>query len=138
MKKITRIKKIFWMDWGTFFGTTMVCCGWKDYAEVKDFLKKKKYNGWLTAMNLKSDEFKTNHFSRWHIEEVETGRSTSYSILWLKDWKPDLEHYKILAHELLHAVQFCMPDFLDVEKEYEAVAYQHSYLFEKAAKELNS
>lgn len=62
---------------------------------------------------------------------------TTYSILWLKTWLNDLEHYKILAHELVHAIQFLMKDYLDPLKEYEAVAYQHSYLFEQIAKKLN-
>ena len=124
------------MDWGTFFGTTMVCCGWKDYAEVKEFLKRKKYTQWLEAMEIKAEEFKTNHFSKWGAID-EKNKKITFTILWLKDWKHDAEHYEILAHELLHAVQFCMPDFLDVTTEHEAVAYQHSYLFNRAAKELN-
>lgn len=129
------MKKIFWQDWGTFYGTTMVCLGWKDYAEVLDFLKKKKHTEWFTALEQK-EEFKSFHFSRWTMENVKTGEEKSYSLLWLPHWKKDLEHYKILAHELVHAVMFVMPKFLDVHEEKEAIAYQHSYLFENIAKKL--
>ncbi len=127
-----------WQDWGTFFGTMMVCSGWKDYTEVKEFLKKKKYTEWLKAMECKPEEFNTNHFSKWAVQHTKKEQEITYQLLWLKDWKPDLEHYKILAHELLHAVQFCMKDFLDPNTEIEAIAYQHSYLFEHIAKELNN
>ena len=130
------MKKIFWQDWGTFYGMTMVCCGWKDYAEVKKFLKKKKYTEWLRAMELKPEEIKNCHFSKWYIGNVKTKKEVQYQLLWLKDWKPDVEHYKILSHELVHAVLFCMPDILDVDIETEAVAYEHSYLFENIIKQL--
>lgn len=135
MKKLIK-KHIFWADWGTFYGSTMVCCNWKDYAEVFNHLKIKKIVEWEAALKVKPF-IDANHFSVWFVEDKD-GKEKSFSILWLLDWKPDLEHYKILAHELVHAVQFKMPDFLDVTKEYEACAYTHSYLFENIAKELNS
>lgn len=135
MKQIK--KHIFWADWGTFFGTTMVCCNFKDYADVKKLLKDKKITDWFDALEAKPEEFDSHHFSKWTVEDTKTGKATTHSLLWLKHWKQDVEHYKILAHELLHAVHFCMPDFLDILEEKEAVAYQHSYLFENIAKELN-
>lgn len=114
----------------------MVCCGWKDYADLKRHLKKKKHKEWRDALDVKTEEFKSCHFSRWSVENVKTKKTVSYTMLWLIDWKEDVEHFKILAHELVHAVQFCMPDFLDPAKECEAVAYQHSYLFESIVKKL--
>lgn len=123
-------KTISWQDWGTFYGTTMVCCGYENYDDLRRKLKEMKYKDWLSAIEGK-EEFNSCHFSKWNKD------GKTWSMLWMKDWKQDLEHYKILAHELLHAVHFCMPDFLDVLKEKEAVAYQHSYLFESIAKELN-
>lgn len=137
MKKQTIKKHIFWADWGTFYGSTMVCCNFADYADVKRLLKKKKIMEWHDALDVKSEEFKAHHFLKWYVIDQRTNKEVSYSLLWLKDWKQDVEHYKVLAHELVHAMQFNMPEFLDVTKEYEAVAYQHSYLFENIAKELN-
>ncbi len=139
-------KLIYWQDWGTFYGTTMVLCGWKDYAEALEYLKKKSVNNkayreWYNALKVKEGETSDcNHFSRWTVEELKNGRvidTIHYSLLWLKDWKEDLRHYKILAHELVHAISFCMKDFLNPMKENEAFAYQHSYLFEKIATKLN-
>jgi len=125
-------KTLTFQDWGTFYyGQTLVCCGYADYADVKRRLKKLGCLKWLAALEDKKEEFVECHFSRW-----ESGGKT-WTLLWLKDWKPDLEHYKILAHELVHAVHFCMVDFLDILEEKEAVAYQHSYLFESIASELN-
>lgn len=123
-------KTISWQDWGTFQGTTMVCCGYENYDDLRRKLKEMKYKDWLSAL-VDKEEFTECHFSKWDKD------GKTWSILWMKDWKPDLEHYKILAHELVHAIHFCMSEFLDIREEKEAVAYQHSYLFENIAKELN-
>lgn len=125
------IKSIIFQGWGTFYGTTMIVCGFKDYQEIVGYLHKKKYYDWEEALKNKPEEFIGCHFSKWIYKDKK------YSMLFLKDWKSDVNHYKILAHELVHAVQFCMKDFLDVQEEFEAVAYQHSYLFEEIANELN-
>lgn len=124
-------KKLFYQDWGTFYGTMLVACGYKDYAEIKKQLKKEKSFQWLEAMENKSEEFDTAHFSKWKHKDV------TYQLLFLEEWKQNEVNYAILAHELLHAIQFCMPDFLDVTEEYEACAYQHTYLFRSIARQLN-
>jgi hypothetical protein len=144
MKSKSKIKTLIFQNWGTFFGVTMVCCGFENYNDVLKYLKKNKYNDWHRALDAKrkgdiKELNKLNHFSNWVIEEHKKGKITpiNYSMLYLIDWKQDLKHYKILAHELVHAVQFCMKDFLDMDKETEAVAYQHSFLFEEIGNELN-
>jgi hypothetical protein len=136
MRNKKTIKTVLFQDWGTFFGTTMVCVSFKGYKDIVSHLKKVKYHDWHDAMKEKISYMEegldnNNHFSRWEHKGIK------YTLLYLKDWKQDLEHYNTLAHELVHAVQFCMKDFLNQDREYEAVAYQHSYLFKNIAKELN-
>lgn len=144
-KKEIKTKTLIFQDWGTFFGTTMVVCGFDDYDDVLKYLKKNKYSDWYNALKWKKEDDgkkldKSFHFSHWDMISFKKGKEEKpihYSVLYLLHWKSDLEHYKILAHELFHAMQFCMPVFLDVNKEYEAVAYEHSYLFQGIADELN-
>lgn len=121
---------LFYQDWGTFFGTTLVACGFKDYKELVKFMSKKHDCEWIEAVKNKPDEFDSNHFSKWNHKDKQ------YSLLWLKSWKLNQFHFKILAHELVHAISFIMPDFLDPSRENEAFAYQHSYLFENIANNL--
>jgi len=124
---------LFYQDWGTFFPMTLVACGFKDYKKLIKYMKKKRsyHCEWITALENKPEEFEHNHFSKWKHNKK------SYSLLWLKSWKPNQYHYKILAHELVHAISFYMPDFLNPQDENEAFAYQHSYLFENIADNLN-
>lgn len=133
-----RIEKriYFYQDWGTFLGTTLVVCGFENYIELINSLKKKRHFDWVKAMREKKDEFNTPHFSKWYIKG-DNEKDCAYTLLWLPSWKQDLEHYKILAHELVHGISYIMTDFLDPLQEHEAFAYQHSYLFENIAKQLN-
>ena len=125
-----KYKTIFFQDWGTFNGTTLVCVGWKNYAEIKEHLKKRKHWDWYNAMHHKPDEFDSHHFSKWKY------KNRRFSLLFLKDYKPKFDYYNILSHELVHAVMFMMSDYLEVEEESEAVAYQHTYLMREIVKKL--
>lgn len=87
----------------------------------------------LTDLN---DLSKNNHFTKWTMSE--NGNEITYSVLWLKDWKKDQEHYKILAHELIHAISFHLGPCIDLIKENELFAYQHTYLFNAISNKLNA
>ena len=139
MKKKKKIRKVkekisgcFYQEWGTYSPTTLVACGFKDYKDLIEFMSTKDDKEWLEAMRNKPEEFDADHFSVW------THEKRRYSLLWLKSWKSDQYHYKVLAHELLHGVSFMMSDFMDCIKENEAFAYQHTYLFDEIANKLNA
>lgn len=138
MKKKKQKKDMFWIDWGTFPPDTLVVVGYSDMNEVLKTLRKKKEKEWSLAVELKEKSApfpKGSHFfSSFKIEKGE--KPVNFSVLFLKDWKNDIEHYKILAHELVHGISFLMPDFLDPMEENEAFAYQHSFLFEQIANRL--
>jgi len=135
-----KIKKtIFWQNFGTFPGMMMICSGWKDYADVLVFLKKKKYTEWERALRLKPEEFDSPHCSKWELEKNLDGKlekCVTYYLLWLPNWKEDTGHLTVLAHELVHCVSFHLKDFLNPIEENEAMAYQHTYLMQKIVSQL--
>lgn len=113
----------------------MVAAGFDDYPDLLSHLSAMKILDWKESVESRGDELdalgKSNHYSKWQHGGL------TYSLLFLKTWAEDQKHYSVLAHELVHAIQFGMPDFLDPNKEHEACAYQHTYLFDKISKELN-
>lgn len=139
------IRTIFWQDWGVFIPSTMVSRGYETPADLLEGMKRTKLNKtapeWYRAVKAKY-EFddggldKSNHFSKWTIEE--RGKDVIYSILFLKTWNNTAYDKHILMHELIHACSFQLKDFLDPIKENEAFAYTHGYLFEHIVEKLNN
>lgn len=129
------MKSIFWtQDWGTYPDHTLVCCGFFKYEEVVKLTAKQKCLDWSKALEHRSklDPPTSNpHFTRWEF------KGDSYSVLWLIDWKPNVEHYAILAHELTHGIHLVLGRRLDACEEIEASAYQMQFLFERIVKKLN-
>lgn len=140
MKKQKKIKQILWtQDWGTYNDKTVVAVGFT-VQEIIDLMKADKCIGWAKAVEARKDEFEemckgSHFFSSWVMEE--NGKDFHYSIMFLLHWKPDVEHYKILAHELIHGISFIMARKMNVLKENEAFAHQHSFLFESVVIKLN-
>lgn len=140
MKKEIRERQILWtQDWGTYDDHTVVAVGFT-IQEIIDLMKKDKCLQWARAVESRKDDFeqmgKNSHFfSSWTM--VENGKDYHYSVMFLLHWKPDMSHYKVLAHELVHGISFIMNNKMDVMKENEAFAYQHTYLFDRIATKLN-
>lgn len=133
-KEIAHGQILWTQDWGTYEDHTVVCVGFESRQELVDLMIKDKCLEWAEAIRVREDfdDMKTsNFFSKWEYKDCH------YSILWLLDWKRDMKHYSILAHELVHAVSFMLGKRMDIEKENEAVAYQHTYLFRKIATQLD-
>ena len=143
--KTFKIRCFWWQNWGIFYPITFVVVGYDTPEELIKAMKKHKMDkeapDWYRAIRLKyQDDAReldgNHHFSSWKIENVKTGKDVLYSILFLRHWKNDEEHRKILMHELIHAVSFVLPDFIDTYKENEAFAYTHGYLYEKITDKL--
>lgn len=135
------VRQILWtQEWGTYDPATVVCCGFTDYKEIIEIMKADKCIQWARAIEARHPEdlkdlAATNHFTRWTMDQ--DGKEITYSILWLLDWKRDVDHYKILAHELIHAVSFMLGRNIDLIKENELFGYQHTFLFKQIADKLN-
>lgn len=69
---------------------------------------------------------------------IEKGKEPPIKLLYIFIPSFNFSDYDMckLAHEVLHICQFAMPDFLDMEREFEAVAYVHTYLMRKCLKML--
>lgn len=123
-------KKIFVQEWGTFPSETLVCVG-VSVPYIKTWLKKN--NCHVTFLD-DSDAQK-------RIDQGVIGFSFVYtngqSIMWLRDYsKKNLEDIETLMHEVHHLVYF-MAIQKGFENEYEAKAYQFTYLFRNIRRRLN-
>lgn len=131
MKK--QIKAVmFFQDWGTYWASTLVSINNKTYNDLGDMLDKKADKDWHEAIKYRfelTDEMekleKSHHFTIWTWPD-----GKRYSTLFLPEWRWTAHDYTILAHELIHAVSFTMWGMMDLIKENEAMAYQHTYLME--------
>lgn len=132
-------KIIDWIDFGIFPAHCMVSVGFnfdEMIAELKD-LKAKNYNDvnvWIEGIQDDKKLIDSGaNFGIYRVLEntkIGTVKRLPYIILTDKFGFTDYEMCK-LAHEVLHICQFVMPDFLKVEREYEAVAYTHTHLMEQ-------
>lgn len=129
------VRSILWTQgWGSYPGHTVVLCGFTDIDEVIEIMRKDECYEWAVAIGAHKDhmnQLKCNYFTQWEY------KSKTYSVLNLLHWKKDLEHYSVLAHELIHAVTIVLRDRLDLLKENEAFAYQFQFLFKTIAQQLN-
>lgn len=136
----------FFQDSGTYPGETLVACGFENYKELIKELRLQKEKGWADALHFKGDESENPHYSRWCVfkctheekgcNKCEKSKGIYYMLLWLPDWKKDVEHYSVLGHEIVHGCTFMLRDKLDMVKENEAFAYQFTYLFDSITSRL--
>ena len=120
------MKKIFIQDWGTYKNETLVCIG-TGHKEVLRFINshgiQKRFKKWILG---NEELFKSA------VDRKDNGFflfNEGMSLLWLKDWKNDWEHYDTLLHELNHAVYFILGNSRLMNAEPEGLAYQQEYLF---------
>jgi len=71
------------------------------------------------------------------MEETKTGKKFHYFYIIIPEmFDFSDKHMVSLAHEVLHICQFFMKDILDMEREYECVAYTHTHIMKQCLKEL--
>ena len=118
--------------------TTLVSINNKTSKEMIELLnpEDKQDKVWIKELKDRyeydEDIDKHPHFTKWKWQSKLT-----YSVLFIKEWRHTDFCHIMLAHELLHAVSFVMSDMMDIVKENEALAYQHSYLMESVLKRLS-
>jgi hypothetical protein len=129
-------KVIRWLDAGIWPATVLFSCGF-GYDELIKRLKKVKANQWALGISEDRKLIESgNYFAlkRTLSNSKEKREVTFFYIIIKKPFDFSDYMYCTLAHEILHIVQFMMPDMLDMEREYEAVAYTHTYFMEKILK----
>lgn len=131
-------KIIRWMNAGIWPATVMLSVGF-NYDEIIAHCNKVKADGWQKAIENDRNliEGGNNFCLRRDMENVKTGKTVTFFYVILKN-QFDFSDYSfcVLAHELYHLCQFMMKDFLDPEREWESVAYTHTYFMETILKEL--
>lgn len=121
---------------GMFSGTLCFSAGFS-YDELMVQFKKTKADGWATALS-KDKDFIDQGFAfglKRTCKNSKTGKTQKFFFLILKECFDFTDyHYCVLAHELIHILQFYLVDVLDRDNEIEAEAYLHTFLMEKCLK----
>lgn len=133
-------KILRWINCGIWPTSFMLSVGFT-YDEIIKHCKRLKALGWHEALAESKDVINSNkHFGcalKQEVHNNKTNTTTAYYYIILRqpfdfsDWS-----MAALAHEVLHLCQFMLKDILDMEREYEAVAYTHTYFMEQILKAL--
>lgn len=129
-------KIIQWLDTGIWPCTVLFSCGFS-YDELMKHLKKVKSEDWYAGIKNDHNHFNDGNYfaSKRTITNSKTGQEkTLFYIILKKQFDFSDYAYVTLAHELHHICTFMLSDILDITREYEAVAYTHTYLMEKILK----
>lgn len=131
-------KIIRWFDAGIWPASIVFCCGFS-YDEIIKHFSKVKANGWATGISQdKAFIDSDNYFAlKRTVENKVTGKEVTYFYIIFRN-QFDFSDFAFctLAHEVLHICQFMLPDMTNMEREYEAVAYTHTYIMQSILKEL--
>lgn len=133
----THVKMNRYLNAGIFPFTVMLVVGY-NYDELCEALDRTNAFGWKEAIKEDKDRINSTAYqtmARYVSKDDEP--AVEYFFIYLKnqfrftDWDMCM-----LAHEVLHVCQFAMKDILNMEREYEAVAYTHTHLMTQCLKEL--
>lgn len=137
MKKADKI--LHWLDTGIFPATVLFIHRFS-YEETIRLLKEKKADGWLGAFNraIKSNNLtETGWWANWTLmQDRKTKEAANYFFIHIPNFEFTDYDYCKLAHEIVHIVQFMLPDILDRNREIEAEAYLHTHLMKQCLKVL--
>ena len=144
MKK--KVKKVLgFLDLGISPGTVLFSCGFT-YKELTTLLDKNYKSGrwplhkgvasWYLGISQEEELLgKGGNFGMSRtIEHPKHGEVKLYYILLTKEFDFSDDSMAILAHEILHIIQFHLPDILNRNKEIEAEAYTHTHLMNQCLK----
>lgn len=120
----------FSINFGTFPGNVAVCVGVK-YKDIIRQYKKEKLKGYIKA--IKHDKDLIDNCYGLAIHRAYKKKNYYYIIL-KEPFAFKDEQYMTLTHELLHVIQFHLPDILDRNREYEAEAYTLNHLTRQCLK----
>lgn len=123
---------------GMFNGSLCFSCGFS-YDEIIKHFAKTKAKEWAVAISLDKkmvDDGFAFGMER-TCENIKTGKTQKFYFLILKEpFEYTDRQYCVLAHELIHILQFYLPGVLDRNMEIEAEAYLHTFLMESCLKVL--
>jgi hypothetical protein len=131
-KKVVRLLRCFKM--GSFPPMILFSIGFSG-EEIIKILKKQKAKEWVTGIKGEEDYINKVKYCALHREiintETERPVKNLYYLIFTEPFMFTDQSYSILAHEVLHVVQFALKDILDIKDEYEAFAYTHTFVMDK-------
>jgi hypothetical protein len=137
MKQKKKVKLIKCFRAGSFPSMIMFSIGFT-HAEIIEHLKKVKAKEWLQGIEGDKELIDRNKYCALHREIINTRteRPTKqlYYIIFTEPFMFTDSSYSILAHEVLHLTQFILKPILDINEEYEAFAYTHTFIMNKCLK----
>jgi len=137
MSKKKRVKLIRCFRMGSFPSMIMFSCGFS-YNEIIAVLKKQKAKEWLTGISDDRELITKAKYLALHREIVSTRteRPTKqlYYLIFTEEFLFTDYSYCILAHEVLHLVQFALKPILNISEEVECFAYTHTFVMHKCLK----
>jgi hypothetical protein len=124
------MKFSFIQDWGIFRNETFVCVGMTRMEILLEMKRQEFRKDAITAfeMTFRPKDDDPAAMFVWVDEGI--------SLLWMADWRVDLEHYGDLVHETNHLV-FEVGKDVGFREELEANAYTQQYLWLNIIKRLN-
>jgi hypothetical protein len=124
-------KFAFLQDWGTYGNETFVAIG-LTHDEILAAMRKM---GCAESNVLCYDRGFEPEDRKKYYEEPFTwnAKGRAMGLLYMPDWKNNLDSYTTLVHETSHMIKRCLIDYRGMEDEVEAQAYQQQYLFSQIA-----
>jgi hypothetical protein len=99
------------------------------YDELTSELKKQKCDGWLLGLRDDKELIDSgDYFALGRYPIIDGKKYYHYYIILSKSFDFSDEEVIKLAHEVLHICQFALSGLLNMDNEYEAVAYTHTHL----------
>lgn len=131
------VKFIRYLNTGIFDATVLLSVGFK-YDEL---IKHTKKGGWGKAIEHDKEFIDNgNYFALTReLKNRKTGKNVLYLYIIITEKFKFTDHEMCkLAHEVLHICQFFMKDMLDMEREYECVAYTHTHIMEQCLENMRA
>jgi len=132
-----RVKIIRYLDCGIFPSTVLFSNGFT-YDELYKHLKKTGAKEWLYGLEGDKKTIDNGKFFALYRNIEHKGHSIQlFYIIFTESFKFNDSSYTILAHEIIHILQFMLPTLnVDMVIEMESTAYLHSHLMNQCLKEL--
>ncbi len=126
--KVKPQKGATFLNGGIFSAKVFFSCG-MTHKEILKFLRKNGHPEWAYAIqdDRENIEKKSAVFTCKELSDKVASAHYCYIIL-NEPFDFSDDNHTSLAHEIIHACQWILPDFLDRNKEHEAEAYFHTHL----------
>lgn len=130
-KQPKKYEGMSWLNHGCYPGFTMFSFG-MEYDGIMAMLKRKKAIDWITGISESKELINNGHnFALKRRVQNKEGENITLFYIIIKEFNFTDIDYCILAHEVLHIVNFSLQQLLNRDDEFEAEAYFHTHLMQQ-------